>query len=476
VKTPDYFVYLFLVPICSLSFAGADTFNISSNLQAAIDAASPGDTLIVAPGVYDKIEIKKNLNIVGTNSIITANNRDACVRILADGVSFSGFVAQNGFYGINLENVKNCTINNNTVIYCAQPGIMLKFSDNNTIANNNASFNGIVGEGWYGIYLTNSNHNLISGNKAFGNGAYGINLFPSCNNNTIKNNVLEANMYGLYMFRDCSGNVVESNIISRNTNSGIDMRFNCHHNSIINNSIKDNFVAGVTLLDSGWNLIEGNNIFGNKRYGIQIQGKSDSNIIINNTVSESRTGLFIESSENQIHGNIISENVIQAEDRGMNFWYAQYPIGGNSWSNYLGVDLFSGPMQDLPGKDNFGDIPYSINEMAEDRYPIMGNQVRQIQLLDKSLSSINVRVGDNIEVMARIKSKYGLSQVNVRAFEIGGQQTRAYARMIHSEDIYKGILSTALMDPGSYEIILMAKDERGYELKENLGEVEVIPR
>ncbi|MDD1741755.1 MAG: right-handed parallel beta-helix repeat-containing protein [Methanotrichaceae archaeon] len=475
-RTIDYLAYSSLILICSLYLASAETVRVNDHLQAAIDVALPGDTVMVAPGVYDNIEIRKNLNIVGTNSIIRGTNRDACVRILADGINFSGFVVQNGFYGISLENVKNCTINNNTVIHCAQPGIMLKFSDGNTIVNNNASFNGLGGEGWYGIYLTNSNHNLILGNKAFGNGAYGINLFPSCNNNTIKNNVLEANMYGLYMFTDCSDNIIEGNVISRNTNSGIDMRFNCHHNFILNNNIEDNIVAGVTLMDSERNLIEGNDILGNGRYGIQIQGKSDNNIIINNTASESQTGLYIESSGNQIHGNAISENVVQADNRGLNSWYAQYPVGGNLWSDYLGEDLFSGPNQDLPGKDNFGDIPYSIDEEAEDRYPIMGNQVRQIQLLNKSLSSTKVRVGDNIEVKARFQAKYGLSQVNVRAFERGGQQSKAYARMILSGEVYKGILSSAIMDPGFYEIILMAKDDRGYEFKEPLGEVEVMPR
>ena len=102
--------------------ASAATIDVNSNLQAAIDAASPGDIIKVAPGVYDSIEISKSLTLIGDGAVIKGDERDACVRVLADGVSISGFVVQDGFYGISLDTVKNCRIYKNTVVYCAQPG------------------------------------------------------------------------------------------------------------------------------------------------------------------------------------------------------------------------------------------------------------------------------------------------------------------------------------------------------------------
>ena len=243
-------------------------------------------------------------------------------------MNISGFLVKDGFYGIKLNYVKGCTIANNTVIYCAQPGIALIFSDGNTITGNNASFNGIVGEGWYGIYLSNSNDNLITNNVAYGNGAYGINLFPSCRNNTIRGNVLQGNMYGLYMFTDCTGNLIEKNDMSRNTNSGLDLRINCTDNLIRNNTMENNVVAGLTLMeDSGDNTISGNLIRGNGRYGMQIQSRSDGNTITFNNISESQTGIFLESSKNSIYGNHIADNVIQADDRGINTWNAAISQG-----------------------------------------------------------------------------------------------------------------------------------------------------
>ncbi len=457
--------------------ANAATIQVNSNLQAAIDAASPGDTLQVAPGVYDKIEITKKLNLVGKGATIKADERDACVRVLTDGVSISGFVVRNGFYGISLDSVRDCKITHNTVIYCVQPGIMLKFSNNNLVAYNNASFNGIIGEGWYGIYLTNSNENQIIGNVAYGNGAYGINLFPSCNNNTIKGNFLSGNMYGLYMFTDCSNNLIESNTMSKNTNSGMDIRFNCHDNFIMNNTMENNAVAGITLMEkSGKNTIKGNKISGNGRYGVQIQSDSNENVVANNTISLSQTGIFLDANGNQIHSNSIIENTVQAEDRGTNTWYASYPLGGNLWSEYIGVDKMLGPDQDQPGKDRFGDKPYKINDNAEDKDPIMGNQIPQVRIIDKSVSPVKARVGDNIFIKAKLAAKYGMAQVSAHAFGPDGKEAEAYCRLVQSGDYYSGSMSTALMDPGKYEIALSAKDLRGYELKETLGEIELTSR
>ncbi|MFB3765018.1 MAG: nitrous oxide reductase family maturation protein NosD [Methanotrichaceae archaeon] len=469
--------YIICIVLLLPTIANAATIDVNSNLQAAINAASSGDTIKVAPGVYDRIEIAKKLTLIGDGAVIKGNERDACVRILADGVSFSGFVVRNGFYGISLDTVKGCRIYKNTVVYCAQPGIMLKFSNNNIVQGNNASFNGLGGEGWYGIYLTNSNENQVIGNVAYGNGAYGINLFPSCNNNTIRGNVLQGNMYGLYMFTDCSNNLIESNTMSKNTNSGMDIRFNCHDNLILNNTIENNVVAGITLMEkSGSNTIKGNEISGNQRYGIQIQSDSNGNTINNNTISQSQTGIFLDADGNRIYGNNIIENIVQAEDRGTNTWNAAYPVGGNLWSDYIGEDKMGGPGQDKPGSDRFGDTPYKINERSVDKYPIMGKQTRQVTIVEKSISPTSARIGDNIDIKARIAAKYGLAQITVRAFDLKGVEAKAYCRMVQSGDYYRGSLSTALLDPGSYEVVLSARDMRGYELKETLGEIKVVSR
>lgn len=475
-RTALYLCYIALAALL-LPYAGATTVQVSSNLQAAIDAATVGDVLQVGPGVYDKIDITKSLSLEGNGATIIAGDRDACVRVLANRVNISGFLVRDGFYGISLENVTGCKISDNTVIRCTQPGIMLKFSDHNVVERNNASFNGLGGEGWYGIYLTNSNHNLIADNAAIGNGAYGINLFPSCNNNTIRGNTLERNMYGLYMFRDCANNRIESNTLVRNTNSGVDMRFDCHDNTIVNNTIANNAVAGITLMEgSRKNTIKSNVMSGNSRYGIQIQSNSDRNTVVGNNISNSQTGIFLDSSGSLLYGNRMADNVIEADDRGSNTWNAAYPTGGNMWSDYLGQDKMGGPGQDTPGSDRVGDEPYKINDRSADKYPLMGNQVRPIEIIEKSVEPVSVAVGNNVAVKVKLKSKYGLGSVVVHAMSPKGVAPGGYVSMTLSGDAYSGTLATALMDPGKYDLELSVGDSRGNEIKESIGEIVVVPR
>jgi parallel beta-helix repeat protein len=449
-------------------------------LQAAIDAAHPGDTLLVAPGVYDKIAVSKSLSLVGDGAVIRAGSREACVIVEADGVSISGFLVRDGLYGILLKDVRGCTVSNNTVIGCAQPGIALLNTNESIIQHNNASFNGLGGEGWYGIWLSRSSNNRIIGNTASDNGEYGIPLFPYCTNNTLVGNVMERNDYGIYMFTNCSGNVIEGNNLVKNRYAGLEMRLNCHDNLVLNNTISRNGVVGISLTDSGQNAIEGNEIAGNLRWGVQIQeqraGRSDGNIISKNGISESQTGLFVESSRNLVYGNRIFDNVLQAEDRGKNSWNASYPLGGNMWGDYLGEDRMGGPEQRLAGADGFGDAPYKINDRAEDIYPVMGVQVRQIEVLDKSISPLSARVGDPVKIRARLSSRRELGQVSVRAASPRGVEAGGYVRMVLFGDLYQGTLATALMEPGMYDIVLSARDVRGYELKEKLGELELGPR
>jgi parallel beta-helix repeat protein len=105
--------------------------------------------------------------------------------------------------------------------------------------------------------------------------------------------------------------------------------------------------------------------------GIYING-SYNNTIKNNSVSNTELGICLESSDyNLIYHNNFIGNLIQAYDDKANFWDNGYPSGGNYWSDYSGVDLMSGPLQDQPGSDGIGDTPYEIDANSTDHYPLM---------------------------------------------------------------------------------------------------------
>jgi parallel beta-helix repeat protein len=102
---------------------------------------------------------------------------------------------------------------------------------------------------------------------------------------------------------------------------------------------------------------------------------SSNNTIADNNISNNRDGIRLSSSSyNRIYHNNIIDNTNQAYDDTSygNQWDNGYPSGGNYWSDYVGLDNFKGPHQDIPGSDGIGDTNYSIDFDSVDNYPLMG--------------------------------------------------------------------------------------------------------
>jgi parallel beta-helix repeat protein len=136
----------------------------------------------------------------------------------------------------------------------------------------------------------------------------------------------------------------------------------------------------VQLWKTNNTTIIGNNLTNNWR-GISVSC-SLNNYIIGNNIKNDNYGIWLEYSSNNIiyHNNFLN-NVHHVYDRSwyhpsilpsVNVWDSGYPFGGNYWSNYTGVDYYSGPYQNISGSDGIGDTSYVIDENNTDRYPLMG--------------------------------------------------------------------------------------------------------
>ena len=298
--------------------------------------------------------------------------------------------------GIDLYNVKNAHIENNTVSSNGDNGIYLSSSNNNTIRNNklthhlSSPLNASSNEG-SGIYLESSCNNTILNNNASNNGR-GISLYYSINNTLTTNNA-SANVYGMYL-KSSSNNLLTGNTVSSNFDYGIYLD-SSSSNSILKNGAPDN-VDGIYLYYSESNIISNNSAL-NNGYGVYLcfsrENKlsnnnatnnsrgiylysSNNNIIIENNVSNNGDGIYLAGSvNNSIFLNNIINNTNQGyDDTGNNSWNASYPSGGNYWSDYNGTDACSGPGQNLSGSDGIGDSPYtniSGDSGALDNYPLM---------------------------------------------------------------------------------------------------------
>jgi hypothetical protein len=218
-------------------------------IQAAINTATDGDTVLVAPGTYkENIDFKgkaitvKSVNGAAT-TIIDGGGLDSVVRFATnEGASsiLDGFTIQNGLGGFNsgyqgsgiVVNNSSPTITNNTItgnVGCDGLGIAISFGSpvvqGNTITKNTrTSCSG--GNGGGGILiigaasaqiLNNTISNNVAGN---GVGGGGISMFsagtPTIRGNFIMGNSVSTSGGGIGMVNSSNALIIE-NVITGNT-------------------------------------------------------------------------------------------------------------------------------------------------------------------------------------------------------------------------------------------------------------------
>jgi len=169
-------------------------------------------------------------------------------------------------------------------------------------------------------------------------------------NVTIKNMKIESFENGIWLLWS-SSNTISGNNIARNSGDGIWLD-GSSNNTISGNNITENDWEGIWLDESSnYNTISGNNIARNNLEGVALY-ESSNNIIYHNNFLDNAEPVYIYTEL-------------------PNVWDNGYPSGGNYWSDYTGVDLYSGPYQNVTGSDEIGDTPYVIGVNNQDNHPLM---------------------------------------------------------------------------------------------------------
>jgi len=223
-------------------------------IQAAINAASLGDTIMVpSKTYYEHVVINKTLSLQGETketTVIDGSSTGTVVRIAASDVHLSGF-----------------TIRSSGQNSWTDSGIFLDFSCKNCSISNN-----IVTDNYHGIFLKASNGNTLSFNNISSNTGLGINL-ESSSGNTISANYVSRNAQynGIGLF-DSTGNVIRANTLSENGWDGIHLT-ESYNNEIIENTLSNNYNAGIYLEESSANVFCRNNLIDNGLDGLgQVYG------------------------------------------------------------------------------------------------------------------------------------------------------------------------------------------------------------
>jgi len=217
-------------------------------IQAAIDNASQGDTILVKSGIYyETLVINKSLLLIGESqetTFIDANNAtENIIYVNASYVSIENFtISNNKGYpysvtepdGIRAEYFSShINITNNTISSIQYGnGVFLQYGSENTIVGNNITTcggtgvfveggsdcsiidNNIVNNGFGALLSDASRNNTIIGNY-FGNSTYnyGLQLNNDCSNNTVVGNTFAYNQFGLAIEPPSSNTFYYNNFI-----------------------------------------------------------------------------------------------------------------------------------------------------------------------------------------------------------------------------------------------------------------------
>ena len=244
-------------------------------------------------------------------------------------------------------------------------------ADNVSISETSVQFCGCSCEDFRGIYVEPHHQNVnITDNNIVSNG---IGIEISWGNGAIlaRNNITQSS----YAIRasNSSNILIQNNSITLNSD-GADL-LNSTNINVSANTIYDN-AYGLYIARSGNNSIINNLFDSNQIYDIFDGGQCANNSIFHNNFVLSISYPFTPDSANS--------------------WDDGYPSGGNYWSNYTDVDLYSGSHQNETGSDGIWDHPYHRTG-GTDRYPLKGS-FNTTSIIAWNETVYNVDVVSNSEI------------------------------------------------------------------------------
>ncbi len=272
---------------------------VYSTIQAAVDAAKPGDLISIGPGTSPDSTYHEAVTVKTANITIRGRDRN---RVVLDGQ----FKLDDGFEVL----ANNVVLENMTARHYSDNGFYWK-----GVSGYRGSYLTAYTNGDYGIYAYNSTNGQFDHDLAAGQPDSGFYIGACHPCNALITDVISENNALGFSGTNAGGNLVISDSIWRNNMSGIapntlDSEPNPPQDgdTIINNLVENNnnFDApadvleypsignGIVLAGGINNLVEGNRISGHIYYGVLVVPNIDKN--------------FWEPGGNSIKDNVISNS------------------------------------------------------------------------------------------------------------------------------------------------------------------------
>lgn len=335
-----------------------------ATISEALEAAAPGDTILVAPGRYrENLHITKAVLLLGEgNPHVIGLGEGDVVRVPGDDVVVRGFsISGSGDdmlvsdAGIKVLGARARIVDN--TIFDNLFGVYLRGATDAVVEENTIRGRADVdlGRRGAGVHFFDAHHNMVRGNDiAFvRDGVY----FDHSDFNTVEDNDFSHLRYGVhYMY--CGDNRFFRNVF-RDSVGGVAIMYTervlFQDNQILNN--REGFNAfGLLFKDAVDSVAEGNAIV-NSVNGIFLDN-SHRIRFRNNLVAHNDVGvmLYASSLENSFGGNDFVGNLatLHTVGRADADWT---PDGsGNYYSDYAGYDVDG---------DGIGDTPHRLQDAFE---------------------------------------------------------------------------------------------------------------
>lgn len=360
--------------------------NGQPSIKAALQYARPGDTVMVARGLYKEgnITIDKPICLMGVGMpVLDGEKKYEILSIRSSYVTVKGFRVQRSGYA---------TLDD--------PGAIKVYESNDvTIADN------VLDDNFFGIYIQYGKHCKVLNNQITAQGTEeqqignGIHCWKS-DSLQITANTVSGHRDGIY-FEFVTHSVVWRNISCNNIRYGLHFMFS-NDDAYFTNYFHSNG-AGVAVMFTK-NVVMMNNTFadnwGDAAYGLLLKEISDC-LMLGNRFMENTAGIFMDGTNRltaqknvfEANGwgmriqancmdNIIAENNFLGNtfDVSTNGSLTLNTFAGNYWDKYEGYDL---------NRDQLGDVPYhplSLYAVVVEKKPpaMLLYRSFMVSLLDKS--------------------------------------------------------------------------------------------
>ena len=292
-----------LVSLCSALHVGAvraETRTVGrdgATIQATLDTAAEGDTVVVPEGVYrEHVRVETRVILRGEGAVIDGGGTGTVLTIAAPNTVVEGLVVRGSGSDLGAPDV---------CIYTEPSATGVQLRENH------------VTDCAFGIWIHQSHHGVIVDNRVHGgrnvrvaDRGNGIHLFDANHLEVLRNVVTDARD-GIYV------SATDDSLIAENRADA--QRFGIHYMYSNRNTVRDNQTSnntgGIALMQSRELIVTGNVARENDRFGLLFRDAQECHIRDNVLEHNGQGMFFFSSTDNVITGNRVAHN-----DMGAKIW------------------------------------------------------------------------------------------------------------------------------------------------------------